>query len=231
MFNKRILCCCAIFSFLSVQTCVAASQNATDSKMNTTSRQSGGVPKNSDSAPLHELSPRQALMLSLAPSAGSILVASAFWAIGYASNGFHRSLPIVGTGILVLGLSVGPSIGHFYSGRVVYGVGASIGRMLGFAAASGLFIEAIISEFEEHDKNYGNEQYAEKTKGPKYMIAAAFILTAGCLFWAVFDIVTAPRAARRENERRRKLRVVLAPTVLSDYANRKRTGIAILGQF
>jgi hypothetical protein len=139
-------------------------------------------------------SPRTAFLLSLANTAVPILLGS-----GLADT--DGSLP----GTLVLyGIFVGPSVGHFY-GRTGRGISGILQR------GGGTVITAIGAGIALDNFFAGGNDRAET--------AAVALIYGGTLLVlgsAAYDVATAGRATRRANERRleRRASVSLSPTTL-----------------
>jgi hypothetical protein len=131
-------------------------------------------------------------------------------------------------------LSVGPSGGHFYADNDFQAwLNMSLRFILSGAAVVGMFFSFVnmigIAECEVTDKPCGKEYYFHQYFWPGLAIGS-IALSIGL---AIFDVVTAPRAARRANERWRQeqLKTVLVPTVLSDGQGKGSIGLLLSTSF
>ena len=126
--------------------------------------------------------------LSLGLSLGSTLVFSSVGAIVWAYPGLHDEGTYAGLGLLLPGLLVGPSIGHFYVGEWERGLLMIGGRMAFTAMAFGSLQFLLPSDEYGSNKNEG---------------AGLTMLGIGCIgigSLLIWDIVDSPFAAKRFNE-------------------------------
>ena len=134
-------------------------------------------------------SPDTALHLALWTTIGGVAAGTAFAASG------------AGEGVLLgaVALIVAPSLGHFYAGETGHGVWMSVGRgALAFLAVGSLAVGA----FQCFDLGLGERSEPCEPSSVPFVLAAVF--ATGAVGMAVYDIVDAPDAARRTQERSRK---------------------------
>jgi len=165
-------------------------------------------------------SPGMALGLSLGITLGSIAASIAMVAAGIDTRDGGA---LVGAGFTIgtLGLTFGPSVGHFYAGNVGRGIGMGFARLGVFAGGFGLGVLSLASAF-------GGSEGA----------AVAFLVCsigAGLtgVGLAIWDIATAPGAARRANKRilQRTAGLTLGPLVTDAAAGKRGYGLALGGRF
>ncbi|MCP4680191.1 MAG: hypothetical protein GY854_32790 [Deltaproteobacteria bacterium] len=124
-----------------------------------------------------------------------------------------------------LAFGVGPSLGHFYSDNWRHGwITLSIRTVLvaGFAtAAIGWFVGSLCDD------------EGVTCSAHPILPTLTILCSSGALFLAIFDIVTAPRAARRANMRRRErpTEVSVVPVVSPDATGRINWGLGLSGTF
>jgi hypothetical protein len=158
--------------------------------------------------------PATALSLSvLGTAAGTgMLIASAQTDSGALSGAL---------GLLGLATSlVGPSMGHFYAGETGRGV-AQIGVRAG---GTGLIVGGAFWLLLECFPFLGAE--CEGGGGPAILMASGLVVTTGSALYSIYD---APRAARRQNARARRLVLTPAPLVGPDHSS--GFGLHLGGQF
>jgi hypothetical protein len=167
-------------------------------------------------------SPREALRLSLLSTLVPTLVGATMfgaWIIGNHDNSYLGIGGIAGMG---LGLSLGPSMGHVYSGEHLYGWGMGFLRLVGSGiGAYAILIAGLESSCPDFPCNTSRQSKAE---------AVAVVALTGVVVSAAYDIVTAPRAARRANAKHGLTNLGLVPTPI---AGRTSTtpGLSLVGQF
>jgi len=173
----------------------------------------------------------QPAMTQPAPQGEEVSEGSALaWSLGgtvasYAAIGagvtLHSGFGTVG----LIGALVAPSFGHWYAGKYV--TRGMLGRGLGIVT----FIVGALADSEGCSLFYsghGDPEPADcgddfrTVKGTALMIAGIALFVGG----TVDDIVTAPRRARRHNEKLRALSVSVMPVVRHDSG-----GLALVGRF
>jgi hypothetical protein len=115
---------------------------------------------------------------------------------------------------------VGPSLGHFYAGEPGRGVAQSGIRVGG----AGLMLGGAIWLFAECFSLSGEP--CEGGAGPAIVMATGLAVTTGSALYSIYD---APRAARRQNARARRLVLTPAPVVGPDHSS--GFGLHLGGQF
>jgi hypothetical protein len=158
-----------------------------------------------------EKSPGTALALSLG------VTALGFGAAMAADSTHSEGLGWLGAA----GIMFGPNAGHWYAGDFwTPGLGMRLGG--GALASIGLMM-ALSEAFDD----WGSEDEYESGDDPSMEAAGAMFLVGSALFvsGAVYDIATAPRAARRHNERSRR-QISVAPTL-----GRENVGLVVAGRF
>jgi hypothetical protein len=103
---------------------------------------------------------------------------------------FRYDRPVLGSSLILLGLIVGPSLGHLYAGETLRGCG-STGLRTG-VVLMGLTAAALFT--------HRNVTKAIHVRQPKGDITLA-IMAVPLFFSVAFDIATAPVAAHRHNRR------------------------------
>src|SRR5690606_11554348 len=134
-------------------------------------------------------------------TASGLAVLGATAGIGMMAMGVGSDSPVLAyTGLAAAG--VGPSLGHFYageSGRALTHSAARVGSV-GVILAGGLWLFSECFSFSSAP--------CDPSPGPPLMIGAGVV--AG-ISSAVYSIYDAPRAARRQNTRARRLVITPAP--------------------
>ncbi|MCP4606139.1 MAG: MFS transporter [Proteobacteria bacterium] len=112
-------------------------------------------------------------------------------------------------------IAIGPSIGFFYTKTgILRGVLSGLGRIGLFTGGIFLFVSSIW----EGASSEGS-------------FSAAMILAGTALAWAIFDIATVPREARRVNEKSKRVTLSAAPAILGDNRETRGFGMALSGTF
>jgi hypothetical protein len=168
-------------------------------------------------------SPGMAFCLSLFSTLVPVVAGTTMLKVFWDGHQGNDSLPLLvgGTAVLGLGLSLGPSIGHAYSGEHLYGWGMGFSRLVG----SGIGAYAIfIAAFRSSCPDYCNPSRQDNAEA-----VAVVVLTAVAVS-AVYDIATAPRAARRANEQHGLTNLSLVPMAIPGRSSTS-PGLALVGQF
>jgi hypothetical protein len=152
-------------------------------------------------------SPGVALGLSL----GGYLVPTAV-GLTMLFAGRTDELRMAGMVVGALGASLGPSLGHFYTGNVGRGVLTSLGR-------GGLITGSVFMCIA------GAFSYGDKAGG---LIAGGAVLAAGAFALTLWDLIDAPFAARRANAQRG---FAFAPILNRDQSGAMQAGLAVGGRF
>ena len=122
---------------------------------------------------------------------------------------------------LGLGLSLGPSIGYAYAGENLRGWGLGLLRAAAVGVGSvAIFVAGIDSSCD--DCTQSSSASEAETLG--------VVLITAALVSAVYDVVTAPNAARRANARLGLTNLSLAPMAIPARASTS-PGLALVGQF
>jgi len=166
-------------------------------------------------------SPGAALSLSLLSTLVPMVVGTIM--VSQAQN--HTSL-YAGVAGLSLGLSFGPSIGYAYSGEHFRGWGMGLLRLVGVGVGSAAILAAVVSAMCDEDSN---PSCSKSSDGGGWGLLAAVSLTA-VVVSAVYDIATAPGAARRANEQHGLTNVSLVPMAIPGRSSTS-PGLALVGQF
>ncbi len=157
-----------------------------------------------------------ATMLSLGTTAGGFLLLAA---AGKQQDGGGE----MGT-LGVLALLIGPSAGHIYAGESGHAVGMTLVR--GGAALA--FIAGVVKA----TTSYGSDciDWCESSGGDRDN-GATLMWVGGLSFVAatVYDIMDAPRAARRRNAKERSYGV--QPMFVGTSANSRTPGVGFAGKF
>lgn len=100
-----------------------------------------------------------------------------------------------GAGYMMIGLGtiIGPSIGHFYAGDVMWGLGGTGLRLLAIGSSAGLIAAGGAAASDRDSREGGIALMA--------LGAAAGSVGLGLVIW---DLVDAPEAARRANREHAK---------------------------
>jgi hypothetical protein len=173
-------------------------------------------------------SPGMALSLSLlstlVPMAvGTIMVSQAH---NLHTHLGHTSLAYAGVAGLALGLSFGPSIGYAYFGAHFRGWGMGLLRLAGIGVGSAAIIAAVDSAMCKNEDGYAS---CNKGDASGWVLLGAVSLFA-VVVSAVYDIATAPRAARRANEQHGLTNLSLVPVPIPGRSSTS-PGLALVGQF
>lgn len=144
--------------------------------------------------------PGTALALSLGTTLGAIAAGTGMILGG--ADADSAGVVVGGIGLITLGLMLGPSVGHFYvGGSRQFAIERSM--LLVFV----LGVAASELHFDDDPSGSGSSNI------PAIL---GFAAVGGSIALAVYDIVNAPRAARRAQERRAKVTFapVFAPNML-----------------
>ncbi|HEX7597311.1 MAG TPA: hypothetical protein VF518_03790 [Polyangia bacterium] len=163
-------------------------------------------------------SPNTALQLSLFSTLGSVVAGAAL--LGTAGRN-SSDMNIAGYALMGLGISFGPAIGYSYAGESLRGWGIGLLRLAGFTGGSiVLFVSAMESSCDEcHATSSTNDKEA-----------VGLLLFGAVAASAIYDIVTAPNAARRSNARHGLTNVALVPVVVPGGVATSH-GLALAGKF
>jgi hypothetical protein len=173
-----------------------------------------------ESAMLAERSPRTAAMASLLSTiipvtlgvgmAAGCSTHSRFLHTDHPAFGcFVAGITLIGTGTIV-----GPSIGHYYAGETRRGINKMLLRLLlvgGGGLLGGIGLNMIGGSVYVDILGSPSEGKSMQGGGIALLTLGAMALAAGTVL-VIRDLVDAPRAARRTNERR-KAALTLAPTI------------------
>jgi hypothetical protein len=161
-------------------------------------------------------SPSTALRLSALSTLVPVLVGATM--LGFAHD---DTAAVGGLVILGLGLSLGPSIGYAYAGENLRGWGLGLLRAAAIGVGSAAIIAAAISSSCD-DCTQSSNASEEETLG--------VVLITAALVSAVYDVATAPNAARRANTRHGLTNLSLAPVAIPGRASTS-PGLSLIGQF
>jgi len=130
-------------------------------------------------------------------------------------------LTIAGYSLMGLGIYFGPAIGYSYAGEPLRGWGIGLLRLAGFGVGSLVFVASALASIcdECHATSSTNN---EETIG--------LLLFGAVAASAIYDIVTAPNAARRSNTRHGLSNVALVPVVVPGGVAITH-GLALAGRF
>jgi hypothetical protein len=164
--------------------------------------------------------PNTALQLSVFSTLGLSALGTGFLILNE-KDGHHGDwMQVTGIAALVLGLAVGPSVGHIYAGEDGHAAGMALGRV----SAAGVGLVLLVSALA----NMGDCESCSNSLGPG--MVPALLLGLAIPISIIYDLVDAPRAARRSNTRHGLTNLSLAPVVIPG-----RTlpghGLALTGQF
>jgi len=163
-------------------------------------------------------SPNTALQLSLFPTLGSLVAGANM--MGTTGRGSSDTM-IAGYFLMGLGISFGPAIGYSYAGEQLRGWGVGLLRLVGFGVGSlVLFVSLMESSCE----------YCHSTSSTNNLNTVGFLLFGAIAASAIYDIATAPDAARRSNARHGLTNVALVPMVIPGGTSTGR-GLALAGKF
>ena len=165
-------------------------------------------------------SPGAALSLSLLSTLVPMVVGTIM-----VSQAQNRTSLYAGVAGLSFGLSFGPSIGYAYSGEHFRGWGMGLLRLVGVGVGSVAIFFGAISGSGAFCSDYCNRS----GDGGGLIVLGAVSLTA-VVVSAVYDIATAPRAARRANEQHGLTNVSLVPMAIPGRSSTS-PGLALVGQF
>lgn len=129
---------------------------------------------------------------------------------------------LAGYAVASLGLGIGASTGHFYSGEVGHGALTAGLRLFGFGAGGLMVISAWASRASEYPRTSVADAWTEAGMG--------LGLIAASLGLAIYDMVDAPRAARRTNTRNGLTNLGLAP-LLGTRGPAAMRGLALQAHF
>jgi hypothetical protein len=162
---------------------------------------------------LEEKSPGMALALSLGGTIGTIALAS----LGGDDGDGNPALGTIGA----LGLWVAPSFGHWYAGD-----GWTTGLSYRLGGTGAILVGAIWAASSCNDGVDDGTSRDDDCEDPGLIVAGggAIAFVGGI----IYDIATAPRAARQHNERQRARLQGLA---LQPAISRDHTGFALSGRF
>jgi hypothetical protein len=168
-------------------------------------------------------SPSTAFNLSLF----STLVPMAVGTIMVSQARNNDSLAVAGAAGLALGLSFGPTIGYAYSGEQLRGWGVGALRLVGVGVGSAaMFVALLSSALCDDNQASGCSRSGDASA---WALLGAISLTAVAVS-AVYDIATAPRAARRANEQHGLTNLSLVPVPIAGRSSTS-AGLALVGQF
>ncbi len=165
-------------------------------------------------------SPSVALVLSLLPTLGSIAVGTGLL---YLSHLEVRPLRDYGIATLVLGLSIAPIAGHIYSGEYDHALLMSSLRLATAVLGVWVLRNSVYFGYCENSAGCGD------SFGRGGQIVGVALLLAVPVT-GIYDIIDAPRAARRSNERHGLTNLGLIPVVPPGGPTPYR-GLALGGQF
>jgi hypothetical protein len=163
-------------------------------------------------------SPNTALQLSLFSTLGSLVAGAALMGAAGQSS---IELTIAGYSLMGLGISFGPAIGYSYAGEPLRGWGIGLLRLAGFGVGSLVFIaSALASSCDE----------CQATSSTNNEGTIGLLLVGAVAASALYDIVTAPNAARRTNASHGLSNVALIPVVVPGGVATSH-GLALAGRF
>ncbi|MGO9666160.1 MAG: hypothetical protein ACLP66_23030 [Polyangia bacterium] len=161
-------------------------------------------------------SPSTAFRLSALSTVVPVLVGATM--LGFAHD---DTAAVAGLVTLGLGLSLGPSIGYAYAGEQLRGWGLGLLRAAAIGVGSAAIIGAGISSSCDECTHSSSESEAE---------ALGVVLITAALVSAVYDVATAPNAARRANTRHGLTNLSLAPMAIPGRTSTS-PGLSLIGQF
>lgn len=170
-------------------------------------------------------SPRMALGLSALSTLVPALVGATMLGLGANSRRRNDALLIGGVTGLGLGLSFGPSIGYAYSGEHFRGWGMGLLRLVGVGVGSTAILAAVLAGMCENSDCSGAGSGHESD-----WVVLAVVSFTPVLISAVYDIATAPSAARRANARHGLSNLGLVPVAIPGRASAS-PGLSLVGQF
>ena len=161
-------------------------------------------------------SPSTAFRLSALSTVVPVLVGATM--LGFAHD---DTVAVGGFVTLGLGLSLGPTIGYAYAGENLRGWGLGLLRAVAVGVGSvAIFTAGIDSSCDDCTKSSSASE--EETLG--------VVLITAALVSAVYDVVTAPNAARRANTRHGLTNLSLVPVPIPGRAS-TNPGLSLVGQF
>lgn len=163
-------------------------------------------------------SPGTAFHLSAWSTAVPFVLGVAMFKLGLANN--REVTAFAGIPVMGLGLSYGPSIGYAYAGEPWRAWGLGSLRAISFTAGSlALFVVAM---------NRGCDGCSENSNGGTELVGYALI--GASLISAMYDVMTAPKAAERTNARHGLSNLSLLPVPIAGTKS-IGPGLALGGQF
>lgn len=161
-------------------------------------------------------SPSTAFRLSALSTLVPVLVGATM--LGFAHD---DTVAVGGFVTLGLGLSLGPTIGYAYAGENLRGWGLGLLRAAAVGVGSvAIFVAGIDSSCD--DCTQSSSASEAETLG--------VVLITAALVSAVYDVVTAPNAARRANTRHGLTNLSLVPVPIPGRASTS-PGLSLIGQF
>jgi hypothetical protein len=166
-------------------------------------------------------STRLAMTLSLSTTFGLLGLGGTFVGIGIAvdSPGAIATGSIIG----ILGLIIGPSIGHSYLKNYNQAILTSMARSALFLLAGGMLIALV-------ERNVVGE-IDDETDVTLIVISCS--AAAGILALDLYDFLTIPSAARKANEelKNRRVSLTFAPIITTRGDSRSVIGLGVVGKF
>ena len=163
-------------------------------------------------------SPNTAFILSFSSTLVPVVAGTIMLSQGFSYN------KVAGLAVMGLGLSFGPSIGYAYSGEHLRGWGLGALRLLGVGVASFAALYALIPRC-------GDCSSPGPSDATRYLLLTlAVAALTPVVVSAAYDIATAPRAARRANERHGLTNLSLVPVAIPGRSSTS-PGLALVGQF
>ena len=161
-------------------------------------------------------SPSTAFRLSALSTLVPVLVGATMLAFAH-----DDTVAVGGLVTLGLGLGLGPSIGYAYAGENLRGWGLGLLRAAAIGVGSAAIIGAGISSSCDECTESSSASEAE---------TLGVVLITAALVSAVYDVVTAPNAARRANTRHGLTNLSLVPVPIPGRASTS-PGLSLIGQF
>jgi hypothetical protein len=161
-------------------------------------------------------SPSTAFRLSALSTVVPVLVGATM--LGFAHD---DTVAVGGLVTLGLGLSFGPTIGYAYAGENLRGWGLGLLRLVGIGVGSAVIFSALISSSCDECSHSSSEDDA---------MVLGVVLIGAALVSAVYDVVTAPNAARRANARHGLTNLSLVPVAIPGRASTS-PGLSLIGRF
>jgi len=166
-------------------------------------------------------SPETALRLSLYSTILPILVGSVMIATGVNHNQSDGALVVLGATSVVLGTALGPSVGLIYADEYARAWGHGVLRLLGI----GLFAAGTVAYMRDNLC-----EYCTGSASSSALLILGFGTALATVASSIYDIATAPHAARRENERRGSSALAIVPAMTVS-ASQATKGLAVAGRF